>query len=60
MVCNVLVARKAIRKLVCLYKIVTFRIRGLEYVKVTPFFFCCVSVDVLLVCCALGINLIHK
>jgi len=57
---NMLVARKAIHKSVCLNKIVTLRIRRLQYIKVTHFLFCCISVDVVLVCCALCINLIHK
>jgi len=55
---NMLVARKAIHKLVCLNKIVTLLIRGLQYVKVTHFLFCCFRVDVVLLCCALSVNLL--
>jgi hypothetical protein len=55
-----LVARKAIHKTACLNKIVKCCIRKLQCIKVTHFLFCCISVDVVLVSCALCINLIHK
>jgi len=42
--CVVLVARRAMFRLVCLERLVTFLINGLWYVKVTHFLFCCVVV----------------
>lgn len=57
---NMLVARKAVHKLVCLNKVVVLLIRGLQYVKVTYILFCCIRVDVDLLCCSLCINLFHK
>jgi len=42
--CVVLVARRAMFRLVCLKRLVTFLINGLWYVRVTHFLFCCVVV----------------
>jgi hypothetical protein len=54
---NVLVDQKAVCKLVCLNKLVTFCIRGQLYVKVIHFFFCCVGMHVVLVCGILSFKL---
>jgi hypothetical protein len=57
---NMLVARKAVHTSVWLNEIVAVLIRGLQYVKATHILFCCIRVDVDLLCYSLCINLIHK